>query len=196
VLIIVLAINATMFVLEMLAGILARSSALMADSVDMFGDASVYLLSLYALDRGLRWRAGAAMAKGGIIFVFSIWIIVEVIRRLLEGGVPSSQAMGLVGLAALAANVTCLMLLWRFRDQDVNMSSTFECSRNDVIANVGVLVAAAAVWMTGAAWPDLVVGVLIATVFLRSSWSVTRSAWPELRARTEPNALVSLPDGE
>ncbi|MGE0600671.1 MAG: cation transporter [Dehalococcoidia bacterium] len=196
VLLVVLTINATMFVVEMLAGILARSSALMADSVDMFGDASVYVLSLYALDRGLRWRAGAAMAKGGIIFVFGIWILVEVIRRLLGGGVPSSEAMGLVGLAALAANVTCLALLWRFRAHDVNMSSTFECSRNDVIANVGVLVAAGGVWMTGAAWPDLFVGVLIAVVFLRSSWSVTRAAWPELRARTGSSTLVSVPDSE
>ncbi len=179
VLLVVLAINAAMFGVELVAGILAGSSALMADSVDMFGDASVYVLTLYALGRGLRWRAGAALFKGGIIFVFGIWILFEVARRLVGGGVPSSEAMGTVGLAALTANLICLALLWRFRAQDINMSSTFECSRNDVAANVGVLTAAVGVAMTGAAWPDLLVGVLIAAVFLRSSWSITRVAWPQ-----------------
>lgn len=182
VLIAVLGINLTMFVVELVAGLLAGSTALMADSVDMFGDASVYVLSLYALDRGIRWRAGAALAKSGIIFVFGIWILVEVVRRLLGGGAPSPEAMGLIGLLALAANLVCLSLLWRFRAQDVNMSSTFECSRNDVIANTGVLLAAAGVWATGAAWPDLLVGVLIAAVFLRSSWRIARVASPQLSA--------------
>lgn len=192
---IVLAINAAMFGVELVAGILAGSSALMADSVDMFGDASVYALTLYALDRGLRWRAGAALLKGGIIFVFGIWILFEVARRLLGGGVPSSEAMGIIGLAALTANLICLALLWRFRAQDINMSSTFECSRNDVVANVGVLVAAVGVAMTGAAWPDLLVGVLIAAVFLRSSLSITRAAWPQFshgQKRTEPAELIEV----
>ena len=195
VLLVVLAINAAMFGVELVAGILAGSSALMADSVDMFGDASVYALTLYALDRGLRWRAGAALLKGGIIFVFGIWILFEVARRLLGGGVPSSEAMGIIGLAALTANLICLALLWRFRAQDINMSSTFECSRNDVVANVGVLVAAVGVAMTGAAWPDLLVGVLIAAVFLRSSLSITRAAWPQFshgQKRTEPAELIEV----
>jgi cation diffusion facilitator family transporter len=182
VLILVLAINAVMFGIEAWAGIMARSVALIADSVDMFGDATVYGLSLYALGRGLRWRAGAALAKGTIILAFGAWILVEVARRVVTGGVPEAQTIGAVGLLALAANVTCLGLLWRFRSHDVNMSSTFECSRNDVVANVGVLVAAGGVWLTGAAWPDLVVGLLVSAVFLRSAWSILHTAWPQLRS--------------
>ena len=175
-----LVINATMFVVESLAGLMAGSAALIADSVDNFGDASVYLLSLYALDRTLRWRAGAAMVKAGIVFLFGAGVLFEVGRRVIDGGVPVAQTMGIVGLLALLANLTCLGLLWRFRAHDVNMSSTFECSRNDVIANIGVLAAAAAVWLAGAAWPDLLIGLLIAAVFLRSAWLIARSAWPQL----------------
>lgn len=181
VLLIVLAINAVMFVVEAWAGIAARSAALIADSVDMFGDASVYMLTLYALDRSLRWRAGAALVKGAIVLAFGLGILVEVGRRLLLGGVPAAETIGVVGLLALTANLTCLALLWRFRARDVNMSSTFECSRNDVIANVGVLLAAGGVWLTGAAWPDLLVGVLVAAVFLRSACSILRAAWPQYR---------------
>lgn len=180
VLVAVLAINVAMFAVEMTAGIIARSSALMADSVDMFGDASVYVLSLYALDRGTRWHAGAAMAKSGVVFLFGIWILVEVGRRLLGGGAPSAETMGIIGFLALAANLTCLGLLWRFRAEDVNMSSTFECSRNDVLANLGVLVAAGGVWLTGAAWPDLAAGLIIAAIFLRSSWTIARAAGPQI----------------
>jgi cation diffusion facilitator family transporter len=182
VLVLVLAINVVMFGIEAWAGIMARSVALIADSVDMFGDATVYGLSLYALGRGLRWRAGAALAKGVIILAFGGWILVEVGRRLMAGGVPEAQTIGAVGLLALAANLTCLGLLWRFRSHDVNMSSTWECSRNDVVANVGVLVAAGGVWLTGAAWPDIVVGLLVAALFLRSAWSVLRTAWPQFRS--------------
>lgn len=181
VLLVVLAINVVMFVLELSAGIMAHSVALVSDYVDMFGDASVYLLSLYALDRGLRWRAGAALAKGGIVLAFGVWILVEVGRRLVSGGAPDAETIGVVGLLALAANLACLGLLWRFRSHDVNMSSTFECSRNDVVANVGVLLAAAGVALTGAAWPDLVVGLLVAVVFLRSAWSILGTAWPQFR---------------
>lgn len=182
VLLIVLAINAVMFVVEAWAGIAARSAALIADSVDMFGDASVYMLTLYALDRSLRWRAGAALVKGGIVLVFGLGILVEVGRRLVVGGVPAADTIGAVGLLALTANLCCLALLWRFRARDVNMSSTFECSRNDVIANLGVLLAAAGVWLTGTAWPDLLVGVLVAAVFLRSARSIASAAWPQFRA--------------
>lgn len=184
VLVAVLVINLVMFVVEAWAGIAARSVALIADSVDMFGDATVYGLSLYALERSARWRAGAALAKGGIILAVGGWILFEVVRRLTTGGVPEAETIGLVGAVALAANITCLALLWRFRAHDINMSSTFECSRNDVVANVGVLLAAAGVALTGAAWPDLVVGSLVAVVFLRSAWSILRSAWPQF-ARTK-----------
>jgi Co/Zn/Cd efflux system component len=182
VLIIVMAINFAMFVAEFGGGLVARSSALMADSLDMFGDAVVYALSLYALNRGPRWEAGAAIAKGGIILVFGIAVIVGIVEKILNGIPPSSTLMLGFGSVALAANLTCLVLLWRFRGDNVNMSSTFECSRNDVASNVGVLIAAVLVGSTGSAWPDFAVGGLIAVIFLRSAWRVLAEAIPAWRA--------------
>jgi len=179
---VVLAINAAMFCVEFTAGAMAHSTALMADSIDMFGDASVYALSLYALDRGLQWRVGAALAKGALILVFGLWVLVEAGLEILYGVTPMATIMVAIGTLALAANVACLALLWRFRRQDINMSSTFECSRNDVIANVGVLIAAAGVWMIGSGWPDIVVGLLIAALFVRSAVRVLREAWPQFRS--------------
>jgi Co/Zn/Cd efflux system component len=182
VLLIVLAINAVMFVLEFGAGLVAGSAALMADAVDMLGDALVYGLSLYALSRSDRWKGGAAMAKGLFILAFGIGILIDIAVKLRSGIPPSSSLMLGFGALALVANLACLRLLWRFRAQDVNMASTFECSRNDVVSNVGVLVAAGAVALTHAPWPDIVVGAIIAAVFLRSAFSVIRNAAPELRA--------------
>jgi Co/Zn/Cd efflux system component len=186
---IVLAINAAMFVVEFAAGVLAGSSALMADSVDMLGDAFVYILSLFALERGIAWRSGAAMLKGAIILAFGGGIAAEVVIKIAQGVPPSSTLMLAFGGLALAANLTCLSLLSRFRRLDVNMSSTFECSRNDVIANVGVLIAAGGVALLDSFWPDIVVGSLIAVVFVRSAGHVLREAWPQFRrALAEPSA--------
>jgi cation diffusion facilitator family transporter len=182
VLIIVMAINFIMFVAEFAGGVIAQSSALMADSVDMLGDAIVYAISLYALTRGPRWEAGAALAKGGIILVFGVVVLIEIADKLVNGVPPSSTLMLVFGGIALAANLTCLALLWRFRSENVNMSSTFECSRNDVASNIGVLVAAGLVALTSAAWPDIVVGGIIALIFLRSAWRVLKEAIPAWRA--------------
>lgn len=191
VLIVVMLINLAMFVAEFGGGLVARSSALMADSVDMFGDAVVYALSLYALNRGPRWEAGAALAKGGIILVFGLAVIVEIADKIANGVPPSSTLMLTFGGVALAANLTCLALLWRFRTENVNMSSTFECSRNDVASNVGVLVAAGLVAGTGSAWPDIAVGAIIAVIFLRSAWRVLREAVPAWReARPMPAEVL------
>lgn len=176
VLIAVMLINFAMFIIEFGGGLFARSSALMADSVDMLGDAVVYALSLYALSRGPRWEAGAALAKGGIILVFGLAVVAEIANKIVNGVPPSSTLMLGFGSAALAANLTCLALLWRFRSANVNMSSTFECSRNDVASNIGVLIAAGLVAVTGAAWPDIAVGAVIALIFLRSAWRVLAAA--------------------
>jgi len=181
VLIVVMVINFVMFVAEFGGGVFARSSALMADSVDMLGDAVVYALSLYALSRGPRWEAGAALAKGGIILVFGIAVVFEIVNKFINGVPPSSTLMLAFGSAALIANLTCLAMLWQFRAVNVNISSTFECSRNDVASNVGVLVAAGVVAMTGAAWPDIAVGGVIALIFLRSAWRVLAEAIPVWR---------------
>ena len=178
----VLAINLVMFFVEFGAGLVARSSALQADAVDMLGDAIVYGLSLWAVNRGARWEAGAALAKGLLILAFFVFIAFEVIDKLVNGVPPSSALMLLFGTIALVANLACLALLWRFRALNINMKSTFECSRNDVAANLGVLVAAGGVALTGRGWPDIVVGGVIALLFLKSAVAVIGEAWPAWKA--------------
>ncbi len=181
VLIIVLAINMAMFVLEFTAGIIAQSAALMADSMDMLGDALVYAVSLYALDRSARWRAGAALFKGAFILFLGLGVIIQIALKVLYGVPPSSLLMLVFGVLALAANLYCLKLLWAFRADNVNLSSTFECSRNDVIANSGVILAAGGVALFNSPWPDIAVAVVIAFLFLRSALRVTTEAWPQYR---------------
>ena len=181
VLIIVLVINLAMFVLELGAGLVARSASLTADSMDMLGDALVYIVSLYALERSARWRAGAALFKGAFILLLGLGVLVQIGLKIAFGVAPSSTLMLLFGGLALAANLFCLKLLWRFRADNVNLSSTFECSRNDVIANVGVIVAAIGVTAFDSPWPDIAVAVVIAFLFLRSALRVTAAAWPQYR---------------
>ena len=180
-LVVVLVINAAMFVAEFGAGVIAGSAALMADATDMLGDALVYGISLYALDRSTRWKAGAALAKGLFILALGVGVLVNVAIKLQSGVPPSSTLMLAFGGAALVANLVCLRLLWRFRRQDLNMASTFECSRNDVISNVGVLAAASLVALTASPWPDLVIGSAMAALFLRSALRVIGEAVPQLR---------------
>jgi Co/Zn/Cd efflux system component len=181
VLIVVLAINAAMFVLEFGAGLIARSASLTADSMDMLGDALVYIVSLYALERSARWRAGAALFKGGFIFLLGLGVIAQIVVKIVYGVPPSSLLMLVFGALALAANLYCLKLLWSFRADNVNLSSTFECSRNDVIANVGVIVAAGGVALLRSPWPDILVAAVIAFLFLRSALRVIAEAWPQYR---------------
>ncbi|KFL38045.1 cation transporter [Arenimonas donghaensis] len=182
VLVALLVINLAMFLLEFGAGVVARSSALKADAVDMLGDGIVYGLSLWAVNRGPRWEAGAALVKGLLILLLFMFIVVELIGKLVNGVPPSSTLMLVFGAMALVANLTCLALLWRFRVLNINMKSTFECSRNDVAANLGVLVAACGVALTGRGWPDIVVGAAIGLLFLRSALRMIAEAWPAWRA--------------
>lgn len=192
VLIVVMLINLAMFAVEFGGGLIARSSALMADSVDMLGDAFVYALSLYALHRGARWEAGAAIVKGALICAFGIAIMFEIADKLVNGVPPSSTLMLVFGGLALVANLICLALLWRFRKANVNMSSTFECSRNDVASNVGVLIAAGLVAATGSVWPDIAAGAIIALIFLRSARRILAEAIPAWR-RAHAMAHEALP---
>jgi len=178
---IVLAINVVMFVVELTSGLLARSTALLSDSLDNLGDAMTYGLSLYAVSRGARSKAKVALFKGGLILAAGLFVLGQVIYGMLHPGVPVFETMGIVSLIALAANGACLALLWKHRTEDVNMSSVWECSRNDIASNVAVFIAAAAVWMTQSGWPDLVVGLLLACLFLRSAVSVSVGALRELR---------------
>ena len=173
---IVLFINAVMFLVEGGAGLLAHSTSLLADALDMFGDALVYGFSLFVLARSARWQAGAALAKGGFMLVFGLGVLGEAVYKMLHPIMPGVETMGLIGGLALVANLVCFFMLYKHRSDNLNMSSTWLCSRNDLIANLGVLLAAAGSYLLYSRWPDILVGVLIAIVFLHSAWSVIRQA--------------------
>lgn len=183
-LLIVLAINIALFAVEFTAGWIAASSALLADSLDMLGDALVYGFSLAVLQRGSTWKAVSAAVKGVVMLVFGLLVLGRTVDQVLTGGEPVSLIIALVALLALAGNSLCLMLLTRHRGDDVNMRSTWTCSRNDLIANSGVLVAAGGVAATGSHWPDTAVGLVIAGLFLRSSLGVLGDARASLRGAT------------
>lgn len=179
---IVLLINAVMFVVEMTAGILANSTALLADSLDMLGDALVYGFSLYVINRSESWQATAALFKGLIMAAFGIFVFTEAISKIVMPVMPVAETIGVIGLLALGANLACLRLLWTHRGDNLNMQSVWLCSRNDIIANTGVLIAAAGVWLLQSRWPDILIGVVIAGIFLRSSVYVIGSSIRQLRA--------------
>jgi cation diffusion facilitator family transporter len=181
----VLTINASMFCVESGAGLLAGSTALLADSLDMLGDSLVYGFSLYVLDRSLAWRAWAALVKGFVMLAFGLGVLLEAALSLHAGLTPVAPVMAGIGALALAANAACFLLLWRHRSDDLNLRSTWLCSRNDLVANGAVLVAAALVAASDSLWPDLVVGLGIASLFLRTALSVIRESRAELvRAHT------------
>ena len=173
---IVLWINMLMFLVEFGFGLQSRSSALMADSLDMFGDAAVYGFSLYALNRGSVWRARAGLSKGLIMAFLGLVVLVQTIYRLALGSLPEAEIMGWIGGFALAANILCLILLYRHRADDINMRSTWLCSRNDIVANVGVIGASILVSIFHSAIPDLVIGAGIAALFLKSAFEVITEA--------------------
>lgn len=187
VLLVVLWINAVMFLVELVAGLMAHSTALLSDSVDMLGDAIVYGFSLYVIAKGSVWQARAALLKGAIMAVFGAGIVIEIVLKLLRGLTPSADVMWTVGLVALAANASVLVFLRRRRADDINMRSAWLCSRNDVIANTGVLLAAGGVVLTGSAWPDVAMGLLIAAMFGTSAIDVIRDARRSLQAASQPN---------
>ena len=178
----VLGINAVMFIIELTAGLMSGSLSLLADSLDMLGDALVYSFSIYVVARGASMKARAALLKGGIMATFGVFVLGQAVYKLISPHVPGFEAIGAIGLLALGANSLCLLLLWRHRADDINMSSVWLCSRNDIIANVSVLVAAGGVWLTGSGWPDIAIGVALAALFLQSSLTVLRGAMTELRA--------------
>jgi cation diffusion facilitator family transporter len=194
VLYVVLAINALGFLVEFAAGLIARSTALLADALDMFGDASVYALTLFVLHRSLKARAGAALFKGGLMLLFGLLVIVAAVRRLMLQEMPAADWMGGIGLLALTANGACFALLYGHRSDDLNMRSTWLCSRNDLLANASVIVAAGLVALTGSLWPDVVLGLAIAALFLHSTRQVLREAWQQWTLASEsPNVPEPSP---
>jgi Co/Zn/Cd efflux system component len=179
---VVLAINAAMFLVEFVAGLLAHSTALLADSVDMLGDAIVYGFSLYVVGREAVWQGRGALLKGAIMAAFGVGVLVEVALKIARGVVPTAELMSAIGVVALAANASVLVFLWRHRSDDINMRSAWLCSRNDVVANAAVVLAAGGVALTGSAWPDIVVGLAIAALFGASAVEIIRKARRELHA--------------
>jgi Co/Zn/Cd efflux system component len=176
----VLAVNAAMFVVELGAGIRGHSTSLVADSVDMLGDAIVYGASLSVLARGALWQARVALGKGLLMAAFGAGVLLEVATKLQRGLLPAAEVMGWVGLLALGANAACLALLWRHRGDDLNMRSAYICSLNDVAGNAGVLLASAGVALLQSAWPDIAVGLVIAGMFGASAIGVIRKARQQL----------------
>jgi cation diffusion facilitator family transporter len=187
---VVLLINAAMFLVEGGAGLMAHSTALLADALDMLGDALVYGFSLFVLARSARWQAGAALAKGGFMLAFGLGVLAEAVIKMLHPVMPGVETMGVIGGLALAANLICFVLLYGHRSDNLNMNSTWLCSRNDLIANVGVLMAAAGSYVLMSRWPDILVGVVIASLFLSSAMQVLRQARQALRT---PLAAVQHP---
>jgi len=178
----VLAVNLAMFLVEIGAGLAAGSASLQADALDFFGDAANYAISLMVVGMALRYRATAALAKGATMGLFDLWIIGTVIWHSMHGTLPSALTMGAVGFAALVANAVSFGLLWVYRSGDANMRSAWICTRNDVLGNFAVLIAAAGVFGTGTGWPDVIVAAIMAGLALQGAMTVMRQSLAELRA--------------
>jgi Co/Zn/Cd efflux system component len=179
---IALGANVAMFFVELVAAALSGSSALAADAADFLGDSANYALSLGALALGGAWVSRVALLKGSAMSLYGVAVLVYALWRAWLGMPPHAVTMGAVGLLALAVNLGVAALLYRFRDGDANMRSVWLCTRNDVIANVAVLAAAAGVFGTGTVWPDVGVAAALALLGLSSGRIVIRHARAELRA--------------
>jgi Co/Zn/Cd efflux system component len=177
----VLAINAAMFLVEIGAGVAAGSASLQADALDFLGDAANYAISLMVVGMALRFRASAALAKGATMGLFGLWVIATVVWHTVHGTLPSAVTMGAVGATALAANAATFGLLWAYRKGDANMRSAWICTRNDVLGNLAVLLAAFGVFGTGTGWPDIFVAAVMAGLALQGATIVIRQALGELR---------------
>jgi Co/Zn/Cd efflux system component len=176
----VLAINVGLFVVMVAAALYSSSSALLADSLDNLGDALTYGLSLFAVARGTGTKARVALFKGVLILLAAGGVAAQIGYKLVEPTTPIFEVMGIFGVVALAGNSACLYLLWRHRHEDVNMSSVWECSRNDIAANLSIFIAAGGVWLTNSGWPDIVVALGLLALLLRSGINVIRGALREL----------------
>ncbi len=181
---IVLAINAVAFVVVLGVGLWAESQALIADSADNLGDALVYALSLAVVARSMRWRAGAAVVKGIVQLAFGLFVAASIANSFVTQPEPLGAAMMSMAAVALVGNLVCFTLLLKHRGEDVNMRSVWLCSRNDVIANAGVIVAGVLVVWLNSHWPDTVVASLIAAVFLHTAFVVLRDATLAWRTTT------------
>ena len=181
ILMVALAINAAMFIVEVVGGFSSGSVSLMADAIDFFGDAMNYAISLLVLSMSLTWRARAALVKGITMGLFGLFVLASAIWSFIHGKVPEPYTMGLIGMLALAANVSVALMLYAYREGDANMRSVWLCSRNDAIGNLAVILAAVGVFGSGSAWPDLLVALIMAGLGLSASIQVSRQALRELK---------------
>jgi len=177
----VLWINAFMFILIAAAAFYGQSTALLSDSLDNLGDALTYGLSLYAVSKSSSTKANVALFKGSLIFLAACIVIAQIIYRLTNPVIPSYEIMSVFSIAGLIANGLSLYLLWRHRHEDINMSSVFECSRNDIASNLSVILAAVGVWIFNSGLPDIIIAAFLATLLLNSSARVIKGALSELK---------------
>lgn len=184
---IVLILNFSMFVVEFIAGWLANSSGLLADSLDMLADAAVYSLSLYAVGKSLLYKGRAALANGYLQLSLGVLVLLDVARRIWLGSEPQSDLMFSVGFIALIVNMICFALLYQFREGDVNLKASWICSRNDMLANIGIIISAVLVGQFDKAWPDWVIGSVIAGIVIHSSIAIISEA----RASIKKDAVES-----
>ena len=178
----VLAINAGMFAVEVVAGVAAGSASLQADALDFLGDSGNYAISLFVVGMALRYRAMAAAFKGATMAAFGLWVIGVAGWHAWHGTLPHAFTMGGVGVAALLANAASFGLLWAYRTGDANMRSAWICTRNDVLGNLAVLIAALGVFGTGTGWPDVIVAVIMAGLALHGAFVVLNQSRAELRS--------------
>jgi cation diffusion facilitator family transporter len=183
---IALVVNAAMFGVELLGGLSSGSVSLLADAVDFFGDAANYGVSLFVLGMAAVWRARTAIVKGLTMATYGVFVLAAAMWNLMTGTVPEATTMGTIGTMALAANLLVAVLLFAYRNGDSNMQSVWLCTRNDVIGNIAVLLAALGVFGTGAGWPDVIVASIMAILGLTAAYTVIKQARQELRAKTEP----------
>ena len=188
-----LAINMGMFAVEIAVGVAAQSAALKADALDFLGDSANYAISLGVAGMALQWRARAALFKGASLLLLGLWVLGSTVWMALAGTLPQAEAMGIVGLAALLANLLCAVMLWRHREGDANRRSVWICSRNDAIGNIAVVAAALGVFGTGTAWPDIAVAAILAGLGVSGGWQIVRQARGELRltARTRSESAAA-----
>ena len=175
-----LAVNLAMFAIEIGAGLAARSTSLLADSLDFLGDGANYGVSLFVLSMALQWRARASLLKAATMGLFGLWVAGTTVQHALAGTVPAAPVMGVVGTLALAANLAVAALLYRWREGDSNMRSVWICTRNDAIGNLAVLAAAVGVFSLGTGWPDYIVAAIMSGLALTGAFQVTRQALAEL----------------
>lgn len=179
ILLVVIVINAVMFLVEMAFGVSGQSQSLKADALDFLGDSATYAMSLWAIGKSLQTRSSVALIKGGSLLLMAAWVLFSTLYYVIYANQPSAPIMGWVGAAALAANLVSVLLLLKYRDGDANVRSVWLCSRNDAIGNVAVMLAAVAVLVTNTRWPDLFVAMVLAALFSSSAIKIIRQSLRE-----------------